>query len=407
MKSQPEQTIKPEVDEPEHLQQTPAKRRGWLWALVILVAVGGTVWRLRQTEVAAPPPASKKGPAVTAVVAEKARKGRIGVYLNGLGSVTPIYTVTVKSRVDGQLMRVLYNEGDLVHQDDLLMEIDPRPFQVQLEQAQAQLARDQATLANANIDLKRYESLMPKQAIPEQTVATQKALVAQTEAAIQGDQAQIDSAKLSLTYCRITAPITGKAGLRLVDPGNIVHAADTNGLVVITQMQPISVIFTLGEDQLALVRKRMKNGALNVDLFDRAMQNQLAHGTLSTLDNQIDPSTGTLRLRATFSNTDESLFPNQFVNVRLLVEQHANVTLIPSAAVQRNAQGTTVYLITPQSTVSVRQVMLGANEGDVYEVTSGLSAGDAVVVAGTDRLQEGGKVNPHFNDEPRKTGKKP
>jgi multidrug efflux system membrane fusion protein len=237
-------------------------------------------------------------------------------------------------------------------------------------------------------------------------------LVAQDEASLQADQAQIDSAKLSLIYCRITSPVTGKVGLRLVDPGNIVHASDTNGLVVITQMQPISVIFTLAEDQIALVRKRMRNSSLNVDLFDREMKNQLTHGTLSTLDNQIDPSTGTLRLRATFANADEALFPNQFVNVRLLVEEHTNVTLIPSAAVQRNAQGTTVYLISPQSTVSVRQVTLGANEGDMYEVTSGLAPGDAVVIAGTDRLQEGGKVNPQFNGEseprvPRKTGKKP
>ena len=249
------------------------------------------------------------GPAPIPVVAAKSRKGDIGVYFTGLGAVTPIYTVTVKSRVDGQLMSVNYKEGDLVHKGDLLLEIDPRPYEVQLTQAQGQLIKDQAALDNARIDLARYQTLAPQQAIPEQQLATQQATVTQDEGIVKTDQGLIDSANLNITYCHITAPITGRIGLRLVDPGNIVHAADTNGLLVITQIQPISVIFTIAEDQLPVVVKKMNAGQrLTVDAYSRDMNTKLASGTLTTLDNEIDPTTGTLKLRATFDNATTRCF---------------------------------------------------------------------------------------------------
>jgi len=327
------------------------------------------------------------------VIATKARRGNIGVYFNGLGTVTPIYTVTVKSRVDGQLMDIHYREGDTVHQGDLLIQIDPRPFQVQLTQAEGQMAKDQAALENARLDLTRYETLLKQNAIPEQQVATQKATVTQDEAVVKSDQGQIDSARLNLTYCRITAPITGRIGLRLVDPGNIVHASDSNGLLVITQVQPISVLFTVAEDQLPTVLQKMKMGTLQVDAYDRDMKKKLAQGSLTTVDNQIDQTTGTVRLRATFDNTDDSLFPNQFVNARLLVEEKRGVVLLPSAAIQRSSTATYVYLVQPDSIVAVRNITEGTTEGDDTEIASGLNPGDVVVMTGADKLQEGSKVN--------------
>ncbi|HXI43322.1 MAG TPA: MdtA/MuxA family multidrug efflux RND transporter periplasmic adaptor subunit [Bryobacteraceae bacterium] len=349
--------------------------------------------------------ARSRGPQATPVIAAKAHKGDVGVYLTGLGAVTPIYTVTVKSRVDGQLMRIHYSEGDLVHKDDVLAEIDPRPYQVQLEQAEGQQAKDQATLANARTDLARYQTLLTQNAIPEQQVATQKATVTQDEGTVKSDQGLIDSAKLNLDYCRITAPITGRVGLRLVDPGNIVHASDQTGLLVITQIDPISVIFTIAEDQLPAVFKRLRAGQrLGVDAYNHDMTAKIAHGWLTTIDNQIDPSTATVKLRATFDNKDDALFPNQFVNARLLVEQKRNVTLVPTSAVQRNSQTTYVYLVKPDSTVTVRPVTIGTTEGDDSEVTAGLEPGDVVVMTGVDKLQEGSKVNVHFEGESPATG---
>jgi multidrug efflux system membrane fusion protein len=396
----------PEIGEvtapPKPLQAVPRRhsRARWLWVLVlVLVAVGAYSFRPKRagpgSTTASSQVASRnaRGALAIPVVAAKARKGDLGVYFTGLGAVTPIYTVTVKSRVDGQLMKVLYKEGDNVHQGDLLVEIDPRPFEVQLMQAEGQLAKDQAALANARLDLTRYQTLVTQNAIPEQQLATQKALVEQYEGAVKTDQAAIASAKLNLVYCHIAAPITGRVGLRLVDPGNIVHASDQNGLLVITQMQPISVIFTIAEDQVPVVLQKMRSGQrLRVDAYDRDMKTNLAQGWLTTLDNQIDQTTGTLKLRATFSNPNFVLFPNQFVNARLLVEEKHGVTLAPTAVIQRNSQMTYVYVVKPDSTVTVRPVTVGTTEGEDSEVTSGLSAGDIVVMTGVDKLQEGSKV---------------
>jgi len=322
------------------------------------------------------------------------------VYFDGLGAVTPIFTVTVKSRVDGELQSIHYREGDTVHKGDLLAEIDPRPFQVQLAQAEGQLAKDQALLDNARIDLKRYETLIKQNAVAEQTLVTQRALIAQYEGSIKSDQGAIDSAKLNILYSRITAPITGRVGLRLVDPGNIVHAADANGLLVITQIQPISVIFTIAEDQLPAVIHRVQAGAhLSVDAYSRDFKTRLASGTLSTIDNQIDQTTGTLKLRALFDNSRNELFPNQFVNARLLVEEKRGVTLVPTAAVQRNDQMTYVWLVKPDSTATHRQISLGVSEGADTEVTAGLDPGATVVLTGVDKLQEGAKVSVQFERE--------
>jgi multidrug efflux system membrane fusion protein len=384
------------------------KHRWWVWLLALAV-LGYGGYRVRKGMVApqattAAQGANLRSPSVP-VVAAKTRKGDIGVYITGLGTITPIYTVTVKSRVDGQLMRVLYKEGDIVHQGDLLVEIDPRPFEVQLTQAEGQQIKDQALLDNARIDLDRYQTLLTQNAIPEQQLATQKTLVLQDEGAVKTDQGQIDSANLNLVYCHITAPITGRVGLRLVDPGNIVHASDANGLLVITQIQPISVIFTIAEDQLPVVLQKTRAGVrLGVDAYDREMKAKIAQGWVTTIDNQIDQTTGTVKLRATFDNKDNSLFPNQFVNARLLVEEKHEVTLVSTAAVQRNSQTTYVFLVKPDSTVTVRPITIGTTEGDDAEVSSGLSPGDVVVMTGVDKLQEGSKVRVQMYGEKGQKG---
>jgi multidrug efflux system membrane fusion protein len=374
-------------------------RRRWLVWLAVLILVSLGVYFLwpKASSVKSGGAASKasgKGPAPIPVVAAKSHKGDIGVYFTGLGAVTPLATVTVRTRVDGQLMSVRYREGDTVQKGDLLVEIDDGPYQAALTQAQGALLRDQALLANARIDLARYQVLVPQQAIPEQQLATQVALVHQDEGLVKLDEGQVESAKVNLAYCKITAPVTGRIGLRLVDPGNIVQAADTNGLVVITQMDPISVIFTISEDQLQAVLKKMAAGqALEVDAYDRDDKTKLAQGSLTTLDNQIDPTTGTLKLRATFANKDNSLFPNQFVNARLLVQEKHGVTLVPTAAIQRNSQATYVYVVKADSTVTVRPVTIGTTEGDNSEVASGLMPGEIVVMTGVDKLEEGTKVS--------------
>jgi multidrug efflux system membrane fusion protein len=302
-------------------------------------------------------------------------------------------------------MNVRYKEGDIVQKGDLLVGIDPRPYQVQLEQAEGQMAKDQANLANAKVDLARYETLLKQNAIPEQQLATQQSTVVQDEGAIKADQGAIDAAKLNLVYCQINAPITGRVGLRLVDPGNIVHASDSNGLLVITQIQPISVIFTIPEDQVPAVVKRLNAGQrLKVDAYDRGMTRKITQGTLTTIDNQIDPTTATLKLRATFENKDNALFPNQFINARLLVEQKHGVTLVPSAAIQRNSQTTYVYLVKQDSSVTVRNIVVGTTEGSDSEIVSGLAPGDVIVMTGVDKLQEGSKVRARLEGDKTQTG---
>jgi multidrug efflux system membrane fusion protein len=375
-----------------------------LTLLLAAVVVAFVLWQRGSNAsagtVATPAKNQKKGAGATPVVAARARRGNIGVYYPGLGAVTPIYTVMVKSRVDGQLMSVNYKEGDLVKKDDLLLELDPRPYQAALDQAEGQLIRDQATLDNAKVDLARYDKLLKQNAVQEQIYATQIATVHQAEGAVKTDQGVIDMDKLNLVYCKITSPITGRIGLRLVDPGNIVHATDTNALLVITQIQPISVLFTLAEDQLPVVLRKLNGGEhLEADAYDRADHQKLATGALASVDNQIDPSTGTLRLRAVFDNQDNALFPNQFVNVHLLVQEKSGITLIPTAAIQRTSTTEYVWLVKDDSSVTDRAITEGVTQGDVTEITSGVAPGDVVVMTGVDRLIEGGQVRAQIADE--------
>ncbi len=332
-------------------------------------------------------------PQPVAVVAARAHLGSIGIYVNGLGTVVPVNTVTVTSRVDGQLMEVLYREGQLVREGDLLAVVDSRPYQVLLTQFEGALARDQALLENARTDLARYGALLPQHAIPEQTYVTQQSLVRQYEGNVKTDQGQIESARLNIAYCRIAAPVTGRVGLRLVDAGNLV-TANTTSLLVITQVAPTTVVFTIGEDQLPGVRRKLAAGArLSVDAYDRLMQTRLASGRLLTIDNQIDPTTGTVRLRAIFANTGETLFANQFVNARLLLEERRKVVLVPNAAIQRNGASTYVWMVRPNRTVTNRPVTVGGAGPAESQIVSGIAPGDMVVTEGVDRLHEGAQVN--------------
>jgi multidrug efflux system membrane fusion protein len=329
------------------------------------------------------------------VVVSTAQRGDLPVYFNGLGTVTAFNTVTVRSRVDGQLVSIAFKEGQFVHQGDLLAQIDPRPFQVQLEQALGQLAKDQAQRKDAEVNLERYKLLFKEGVIPQQQLDTQGALVGQVDGAITSDQSQIDNAKLQLTYSRITAPISGRIGLRLVDAGNIVHASDTNGLLVITQLQPISVIFSLPQDQLPQVNAKLHSGAqLAVDAYDRDDTAKIASGKLETIDNQIDLTTGTYKLKSMFTNADNALFPNQFVNVHLLVDTKRNLTIVPAAAIQRGPQGTYVYAADTDNTAKIRIVTIAQTTGDSVGLSAGLNSGDAVVIDGLDKLQDGTKINP-------------
>src|SRR6266849_5712024 len=324
-----------------------------------------------------------------------AERHDVPVYLKGLGSVTASNTVSVKSRVDGQLAQVNFREGQNVSKEDLLAVIDPRPFQVALDQAQANLFRDQAQLRDARLNYERFKSLLQESgAMSQQQVDTQRATADQLEGAVRADQAAIDQQKLNLAYCHITAPISGRIGIRLVDVGNMVHAADTNPMLVITQLQPVSVLFTLPEDSLPTVAQHMRNGTLEVDAYSRDDQTKLATGKLLTIDNQIDQSTGTGRLKAVFDNKDNILWPNQFVNTRLLLEVHKNSTVIPAVAVQRGPQGTFVFTVKPDKTVEVRPVAVSLTQNNVSSIASGIAPGDAVVVDGQDKLQAGSHVEP-------------
>jgi membrane fusion protein, multidrug efflux system len=396
------------IDVPSHPAPKPPsekpKKRGIIWVLFLLIIAGVTayaVWKAGQPG-AIPQQGQggrgggKKGgrggglgpvPVVTA----KVKPSDLPVYLNGLGNVAAFYTVVVKSRVDGQLMKVNFNEGDLVKEGQVLMEIDPRPYQVQLDLAEGTLAHDQALLENAKLDLQRYKTLLEQDAVPKQQLDTQIALVAQYEGNIKQDRANIDSAKLNLTYAKVTAPITGTVGLRLVDPGNIVHASDQNGMIIITQLQPIQVQFTIPEDDLPSVMQKVRAGAkLPVDAFNRDNSMKLASGEFTTVDNQIDNTTGTSKLKAVFANTENTLFPQQFVNIRLKVDTLKQVTVVPGVAIQNGQQGTFVYTVDPEtSKVHIKVVKTGISNQEVTQILSGISEGDQVVIDGTDRLDEG------------------
>ena len=398
----------PEYD----LDEGSSKSYWWVWLLVFAV-IGYGCYRLYQYENSKKAAiASKKGamrPRSTAIVAATARQGDMPVLLEGLGTVTASNTVAVKTRIDGQLISVNFKEGQFVHQGEVLAEIDPRPYQVALDQAngnlaqaQGNLVKDQAALRDAQVNYVRDQQLFKDQIIAKQQLDTQQATADQIrgsieadQAAIASDQAAIASAKLNLTYTKITAPLSGRIGLRQVDSGNMVHAADANGIAVITQLQPIAVLFSIPEDQLPPVLEKLRqNAKLPADAYDRDNRKKLASGTLLTVDNQIDPTTGTSRLKAQFPNTDYALFPNQFVNVRLSLETKHNVTIIPAVAVQRGPTGTGpfVYVVQDDNTVAVRPIKVGMTEGNDISVDDGLQPGEKVVVDGAEKLTEGSKV---------------
>jgi len=360
------------------------------------IAYGRQTKSLQQAKPAAGGPGGGQQPrAAVPVVVAPVRTGDLNVYLTALGSVTPLNTVTVKSRVDGQLMKTHFTEGQVVHAGDLLAEIDPRPFQAQLVQAEGQLARDQANLANARLDLERYQRLAQQEMIARQQLDTQQMVVSQAEASIKVNSGLIDAIKLQLTYCRITAPITGRVGLRLVDPGNVVKASDSGGLVVIAQLEPIALVFSVPEDSLQPIMRRFRTGGkVPVDAFDREGRTKIATGTLAAIDNQIDPATGTVRLKASFGNTDGVLYPNQFVNARVLIDVLHDATLAPAEAIQRGPQGAYVYVVKPDKVVQMRRVQLGPTEGATVAVRTGVSDSEALVVDGTEKVQDGARVEP-------------
>jgi|SRR5579872_5919524 len=374
------------------------RRRVWPWIALLVIAAGGTFLYPRVTQtVTQAQDKGKKGKGdgrAVPVVAAQARKGDMPVYLNGLGSAVALNTVAVHTRVDGEIVKIYYTEGQFVKKDDPLAEIDPKPFQVQLEQAEGAKARDEAMLANAKLDLQRYTVLFSQDAIPKQQLDTQVATVNQIEATVKTDQAAIDNAKLQLFYAHVTSPLTGRIGLRLVDQGNIVHASDANPLAVITQLQPIAVVFSVGEDSLPLVSKKIAAGqVLPVVAYSHDNKQKIASGTLLTIDNQIDPGSATVKFKAIFDNNDFALFPNQFVDPRLLVETRHGATIIPTAAIQHSPQSTFVYVIKEDNSVEVRNIVIGQIEGDEAEITSGIAPGEKVVIDGIDKLQQGTKVN--------------
>jgi multidrug efflux system membrane fusion protein len=397
---------KQEIPRPTRLETEAPRRKGhgWIW-LIVLAALAYGFWHYRGVFSTTPADTTTSGGgrggrggaggAVPVTVAT-ATKGEIPVYLRAPGTAAAFNTVTVHSRVDGQLMSVAFKEGQLVHEGELLAQIDPRPYQVQLEQAEGQLAHDQALLKDAQLNAQRYTALYNEGVLSQQQANTQQAQAGQYEGAIKSDQGVIDSAKLNINYCRITAPITGRIGLRLVDAGNMVHASDQTGLLVITQLQPISVLFSLPQDNLMTVNKQIIAGAqLTAEAYDRDTVTKLATGKLATIDNQIDQTTDTYKLKAVFGNENNALFPNQFVYVRLLEGSKQGLTIVPPAAIQRGPQGTFVYVVTQGNAVSLRQVTVSITEGNQAGLTAGLQPGETVVIDGMDKLQDGSKVDPH------------
>jgi multidrug efflux system membrane fusion protein len=388
----------PSSSSPEHRysnqRDEQPKSHWWVWVLIAaILLIGGFIYyRHRQAaaEAAAKAKAAQQ-PRAVPIVTATAKKGDIGVYVEALGAVTPVYTVNVTSRVQGQVMNVYYKEGQMVHKGQPLLEIDPRPFQAALTQVEGQLEHDQALLAEARIDLDRYQQAFNRNAIAKQQLDDQTQLVKQDEGTVKNDQGQVANAQVNLAYTHITSPIDGRVGLRLVDPGNMVQANGTTPLVVVTQLAPITVIFSVAEDYLTQIQQQTRNGEkLKVDAYDRTQQTKIAEGTLLTIDNQIDTTTGTVKMRAEFLNKDGALFPSQFVNVRLLVTTQHNVTLIPTSGIQRNAQGAFVYLIQEQK-ATIRTVKVGTTDGNITAV-EGINPGDVVAVNGFDKLQEGAPV---------------
>jgi multidrug efflux system membrane fusion protein len=394
VRDHPIQTTEPPEFEEAPPQPPPPRRRKrlrWLpWLVLLLIAVGVKVYFLW---LAAPAPHHTAAVAPIGVVAARAHLGSISVLINGLGTVVPVTTVNVTSRVDGELVSVLYKQGDIVQRGQLLAQIDPRPYEAQLLQYQGQLARDEAALANAQLDLTRYASLLPDNAIPRQTYDTQKSLVQQDEGVIKADEGLIQSAQVNIAYTKIAAPLSGQIGLRLVDPGNVVSANSTV-LAVITQISPTTVVFTISEQQLPQVRARFATGTpLPAYAYDSSFNNLLGTGRLQTIDNVIDPTTGTVRLRAIFPNSHDTLYPNQFVNVQLLLNRRRNVVLVPNAAIQLNGTEAYVWVVQPDNTVNTHPVTVGASGPQESQITSGVAAGQLVVTQGVDRLHPGSKVN--------------
>jgi len=397
-------------EKPSASETSPAhpRRRVWIVGAVVLalVAIAILARSGKSSDAKKAAAAKARSQAPIPVVVADAQTADFPVYLSGLGTVTPLATVTVRSRVDGELVSVSFKEGQLVKQDQLLAEIDPRPFQVQLIQAEGQLAKDQANLVNVKLDYDRFKKLLADGLIPQSQFDAQASMVAQVEASIKTDEGLVAAARLNLNYTKITAPITGRAGLRQVDPGNMVHAADSGGIVVLTELDPIAVLFTLPEDSLQSVLKKIGTGAtLPVEAWDRDLKAKLEDGKLLTVDNQIDPTTGTVRLKAVFDNRKGALFPNQFVNVRLLIDTLRHVVVVPSAAIQRTTQGAVVYVASADGTVAMRPVQIPQQSGDRAVVAKGVEAGEQVVTDGVDKLQNGSKVTTQKAGERRPPAK--
>jgi multidrug efflux system membrane fusion protein len=404
------------INDPHLIAAKPTTlRRRLIWGAALVVVAGAIAWVVLHPKPHTGPGQpgarggrfSQSGP--MPVVAATVSKANLDVTLNALGTVTPLATVTVKTQIPGQLVQLGFQEGQMVKKGDFLAQIDPRPYQQALDQSEGQLAHDQALLKQAEIDLKRYKTLLAEDSIASQTVDQQESLVEQYKGTVITDQANVGTAKLNLVYCHITAPITGRVGLRQVDLGNYVQTSDANGIVVITQMQPMSVVFTLPEDQLPQVlAQTTKGNHLKVTAYDRAKTVKLAEGSLETVDNQIDVSTGTVKLRALFANDPEILYPQQFVNVDLLVNTLTGAVTVPTAAVQNGAPGSYVYLIKDDDTVTVRPVKIGPQSGDKVAILEGLQVGDKVVVDGADKLREGSQVTlPNEGQPPAAHGANP